>query len=422
MKKIFLSAILLATSTLFAQVGIGTTTPAGSSILDLTATNKALLLTREANTAAITTPVNGMMIYDISENCIKGYENGAWSGCLSSNLPVGVISTLDCAGATTTGTLTNTIAASGVSSSIPYTGGNGSAHSGQVVAFTGVLGLTATLLSGTFATGAGSLAYTITGTPTSSGTTNFALNIGGKSCTLNIAVAVLCVNPNTVPAGYTDNFAILYNTNQVTWNQLRTGNGILTDILPSHFASATPYDIAIRDNDSHFGANGPQAVDATPHSVISISPGLVIPSNSRMSFYCNRSGNVTVGGQPVWSEGPVDIDSPSTINYSIQGQYAPNPERTDLGTYASVTATNATGSTNYIIYKVTIAGVSGTYFYVVAQSSTVSPKVLLNNATTITDNGISNWGPADLSYPNSPNTALAWRIGIQGVSTPASCN
>jgi hypothetical protein len=254
--------------------------------------------------------------------------------------------------------------------------------------------------------------YSISGTPSAAGIASFAISLGGQSCTLNI----------TVPAGCTDNFAILYNTNQVTWNQLRIGNGGFTDILPSHFTSATPYDIAIRDDDGYFGAHGPQEVDATPHSVISISPGLVIPPNSRMSFYCSKSGNVTVGGQPVWSAGPVDIDSPSTINYSIQGQYAPNPERTDLGTYVVVTATNATGSTTYVIYKVTIAGVSGTFLYVVPLSSTVSPKVLLNNATTITDNGIGNWGPADLSYPNFPNTALPWRIIIQGVSTPAPCN
>lgn len=68
----------------FAQMGIGTTTPEASSILELRATDKALLLTRVASTAAVTTPVNGMMVYDISSNCIKGYQNGAWTGCLST--------------------------------------------------------------------------------------------------------------------------------------------------------------------------------------------------------------------------------------------------------------------------------------------------------------------------------------------------
>ncbi len=68
----------------FAQVGIGTTTPVAGSILELKAVDKALLLTRVATTAAVTTPVNGMMVYDISSNCIKGYQNGAWTGCLSA--------------------------------------------------------------------------------------------------------------------------------------------------------------------------------------------------------------------------------------------------------------------------------------------------------------------------------------------------
>ena len=84
MKKTLILVTALFSLTVFAQVGIGTTTPAGSSILDLTATNKALLLTRVANTAAITNPVNGMLIYDISANCVKGFENGAWSGCLTA--------------------------------------------------------------------------------------------------------------------------------------------------------------------------------------------------------------------------------------------------------------------------------------------------------------------------------------------------
>ena len=81
-KLIILALCISATS--FAQVGIGTNTPTAGSILELKAADKALLLTRVANTAAVTTPVNGMMIYDISSNCIKGYQNGAWTDCLSA--------------------------------------------------------------------------------------------------------------------------------------------------------------------------------------------------------------------------------------------------------------------------------------------------------------------------------------------------
>ena len=100
----------------------------------------------------------------------------------------GTINTLDCASATTTGTLTEGQAASGVSVSVPYTGGDGGTHNGQTVSSNGVTGLTATLMSGTFANGNGTLSYTISGTPSTSGSASFALNIGGQTCILTMNV------------------------------------------------------------------------------------------------------------------------------------------------------------------------------------------------------------------------------------------
>ena len=64
MKKIVTALAIFASSIAFSQVGIGTNSPHSSSILDLTATDKAMLLPRVANTAAIPSPINGMMIYD----------------------------------------------------------------------------------------------------------------------------------------------------------------------------------------------------------------------------------------------------------------------------------------------------------------------------------------------------------------------
>jgi hypothetical protein len=195
MKKTLLSLLITIGITATAQVKIGNnpTNVGASSLLELESTNKALLLPRVPNTAAIASPVNGMMIYDVSVNCFRSYENNSWSICWGQT--PGTIATLNCAGATNTGTLTNTVVASGVSSSVPYTGGNGAAHTGQIVTSTGVLGLTATLTAGTFATGAGTLTYTITGTPTSVGTASFALNIGGKTCALNISVFAVPPGP-----------------------------------------------------------------------------------------------------------------------------------------------------------------------------------------------------------------------------------
>jgi len=83
MKKQFLTAIALIIMSFAAnaQVGIGTATPNSGAALDITSTDKGLLLPRLANTAAIASPVNGMMIYDLSSNCFKAYQNGGWSDC-----------------------------------------------------------------------------------------------------------------------------------------------------------------------------------------------------------------------------------------------------------------------------------------------------------------------------------------------------
>ena len=78
MKKLFLCFALMLSAITFSQVGIGTTSPHSSSILDLTATDKALLLPRVANSNNIATPVNGMMIYAVNPKCFKAYQDGAW--------------------------------------------------------------------------------------------------------------------------------------------------------------------------------------------------------------------------------------------------------------------------------------------------------------------------------------------------------
>jgi uncharacterized protein (TIGR02145 family) len=110
----------------------------------------------------------------------------------------GTLGTLNCGGSPTTGILTNGTAASGVSTAISYTSGNTGTYAAQTVSSTGVVGLTATLAEGTLANGAGSLIYTITGTPTTSGTATFAITVGGQSCSFTVSVAD---TSSTYPAG-----------------------------------------------------------------------------------------------------------------------------------------------------------------------------------------------------------------------------
>jgi uncharacterized protein (TIGR02145 family) len=92
---------------------------------------------------------------------------------------------INCNSATNNGILTAGFPIVGVVNSlIPYTGGVGGVHYGQTVNSTGVTGLTATLVEGSFLNGSGTLTYTIRGTPSAVGVASFAINIGGKTCVL----------------------------------------------------------------------------------------------------------------------------------------------------------------------------------------------------------------------------------------------
>jgi uncharacterized protein (TIGR02145 family) len=109
------------------------------------------------------------------------------------------VGALNCGSTSLTGTLTSGIAASGVSTSVPYTGGNGGSYTAQTISSTGVTGLTATLTAGILANGSGSLSFAISGTPSTSGTASFALTIGGQSCTFTMSVQTVLASQ--YPAG-----------------------------------------------------------------------------------------------------------------------------------------------------------------------------------------------------------------------------
>lgn len=155
--------------------------------------------------------------------------------------PVGTITSLDCSNGRTIGTLTNGQAASGVSFKVPYTGGNTGTHSGQVITSTGITGLTATLAAGNFVNGNDSLTYTVSGTPSGVGGANFALNIGGRTCTYT-------ANVNPVPG---------------TLSTLTCANGKLLGSLMNGTATSITDSIKIPYTGGNGGAHSGQIVSST---------------------------------------------------------------------------------------------------------------------------------------------------------------
>lgn len=197
MKKIYTILALLTLGTLSAQVGIGTTTPQASSVLDLTSTNKALLLPRVANTAAISSPENGMIIYDISSNCIKSYENNAWSKCFSAeNAPTTTV-VADCNVDGFTGSFIRNVGLAGAKFSITITNNSfataGISFAPADLVLSGVSGVTVSSVSPTtvslIAGQSQRIDYTLSGTPSATGTITGTWTKLSLNCTKTVNVS-----------------------------------------------------------------------------------------------------------------------------------------------------------------------------------------------------------------------------------------
>jgi hypothetical protein len=184
------------------NVGIGTTVPNASAILDVNVdgldigSKKGFLgpkvaLTSRTDQSTIPSPVAGLLVYNLGTAGLhyNGYvfwDGIEWRTFNNSTLLPGVIEALNCNNAQLTPrTYITGIPYTGTMT-VPYTGGNGGAYPAQTVG--PVNGLTATLSAGNFALGSGSLSYVITGIPTvtSPAATVFSLNIGGQNCSASV--------------------------------------------------------------------------------------------------------------------------------------------------------------------------------------------------------------------------------------------
>ncbi|UWX60757.1 hypothetical protein N0B40_00470 [Chryseobacterium oranimense] len=71
MHKIITSILVMASCSITAQVGINTSTPDPSSVLDITSTSKGMLLPRISNLSSVTNPATGLVIFDTNRKCIS---------------------------------------------------------------------------------------------------------------------------------------------------------------------------------------------------------------------------------------------------------------------------------------------------------------------------------------------------------------
>lgn len=194
------------------SVGIGTSTPNISALLDITTTNKGVLLPRVAlnNTTdqvTIASPATGLVVYNTGLGTLttKGYVywNGTeWRNFNNTSTINPSISTLICSSATASPSrFVSGVTYNGVLT-VPYTEGNGGSYDAGT-SFT-QNGLTFTQQAGTLNIGSGNVTYSISGTPnfSSPGTISVPVSFLGKSCTASIGAV------DTFKVGETSGFTV----------------------------------------------------------------------------------------------------------------------------------------------------------------------------------------------------------------------
>lgn len=83
-QKLFLSIFFSLFMLMISQaqttpgVGVGTDTPDDSALMDVSSINQGFLLPRVTSETMIANPIEGMVIYNLTENCIQVYTNTGW--------------------------------------------------------------------------------------------------------------------------------------------------------------------------------------------------------------------------------------------------------------------------------------------------------------------------------------------------------
>ncbi|RNA62599.1 hypothetical protein D1631_11970 [Chryseobacterium nematophagum] len=225
------------------RIGMGTFSPDPSAILDLISSDNGFLPPRMLKTEmnAIANPALGLVVFctdcfdDIGCLMVNDSNNPGtpnWGSVCSSNIPIGHIDNLSCGSAILSGTLQSGVVVSGVSVTVPYTGGNAGTYSSAVFNSTGVTGLNANLLGATLLNGNGDITFTISGTPSAAGTASFNITVAGKTCTLTVDV-----DPFTASVTSIDCASAVFSPSTITQGEAYTG----TLTIPYTGGNGEPY-------------------------------------------------------------------------------------------------------------------------------------------------------------------------------------
>lgn len=280
-----------------AQVGVGTTSPNASSILEINSTNKGVLLpsvnltsnTMDLDANGSTTQPVGLLVYNSGSTLTKGYYfwNGSEWRILSNDVGVSPqVSSINCANAELNPSkYTANTAYTGVLT-IPYTGGNGGTYpEGNTVTSNG---LTFKLQPDKLVNGNGFLTFNVSGTPTNSSPSASTITINstsvpfysGAACTATVGdVSMASINHKSIISGFSadgsttnsqSEFLTIGNFSFRFYFSSGTANAAYSNLVNTQIRNNTSSTISIYNYSfSEWGANAANTVYGT----LSLSPG-----------------------------------------------------------------------------------------------------------------------------------------------------
>jgi uncharacterized protein (TIGR02145 family) len=235
---------------------------------------------------------------------------------------------------------------SGVTISLPYTGGNGGVYKSQELFSTEVTGLIANLPAGSVQKGNGNLVFTLSGIAKNGGKAKFNLNLGGQQCVFEINV----VATKTPTSGYGPNLTdvegntyktIYVGPQQWMAENLKTslyqdGSSSPQVRLGFNWATTTSaawcYLFDQSSNNTNFGKL------YNYYAITNVSPvcpsGWHIPSSFEFELLANSLGGSSVAGGALKNITDWQTPNVSATNSSLFSAF-PGERRIDDGTFSS---------------------------------------------------------------------------------------
>ncbi|MBC7867409.1 MAG: hypothetical protein H7X88_07735, partial [Gloeobacteraceae cyanobacterium ES-bin-316] len=81
---VFITCVCISAFAKAQSVGIGTTAPNPSAILEINSSNKGLLLPRVSDTSSVPNPAKGLLVYSLANNKIWFYNGSRWQQAASN--------------------------------------------------------------------------------------------------------------------------------------------------------------------------------------------------------------------------------------------------------------------------------------------------------------------------------------------------